>query len=212
MTPPTGSAAALPRLPNRWRPFALGMIGWGVAAASSATDWQLELRDADGAPAADAVVAIEVRGLPKVARNARAEMVQKDRQFLPRVLVVQTGTAVSFPNLDTVRHHVYSFSPIKPFDLKLYHGTPAEPVRFDRAGVAVLGCNIHDRMAAHIVVVDTPVFGQTDAQGRVTLELPPGEHTVRVWRSAWDQRWWSHALVVRADAPPNLRLQLPARP
>jgi hypothetical protein len=66
------------------------------------------------------------------------------------------GTSVHFPNRDSVRHHVYSFTPAKKYELKLYTGTPANPVVFDRAGVVPLGCNIHDRMSAHIVVVDTP--------------------------------------------------------
>jgi hypothetical protein len=110
-------------------------------------------------------------------------MEQRDKQFYPFLLVVQTGTAVQFPNFDTVRHHVYSFSPIKRFDLKLYSGTPAEPVMFDRPGVATLGCNIHDRMSAHIVVVDTPLFGKTDANGQFKLDLPPGDHVLKLWHS-----------------------------
>ena len=97
------------------------------------------------------------------------------------LLVVQTGTSVSFPNFDTVRHHVYSFSPTKTFEIKLYAGTPAKPVIFDKAGTATLGCNIHDRMIAHIHVVDTPYFGVTDGMGRVTIDLPAGDHVARIW-------------------------------
>jgi hypothetical protein len=88
---------------------------------------------------------------------------------------------VNFPNFDTVRHHVYSFSAIKPFEIKLYAGTPADPVLFDKPGTATLGCNIHDRMLGYIHVVDTPYFGVTDANGELTLDLPHGEHRVRVW-------------------------------
>jgi hypothetical protein len=94
---------------------------------------------------------------------------------------VQTGTAVSFPNFDTVRHHVYSFSPIQKFELKLYAGTPAAPVRFDKPGTAVLGCNIHDRMSAWVHVVDTALFTKTDASGKATLEVPAGDHRLRTW-------------------------------
>jgi len=97
------------------------------------------------------------------------------------VLVIQTGTAVSFPNFDTVRHHVYSFSPTKTFDIKLYAGTPARPEVFDKPGVATLGCNIHDRMRAHIVVVDTPLFAQSGADGWVRMDLPPGQHRLLYW-------------------------------
>lgn len=152
------------------------------AAPALAAPWTVQLRGSDGQPLADAVVAVELRGQPaRAAAGARAEMAQRERQFQPFVLVVQTGTAVNFPNFDTVRHHVYSFSPVKTFDIKLYTGTPAEPVTFDKPGVATLGCNIHDKMSAHIVVVDTPVFAKTDAQGQARLDLPPGEHQLRAW-------------------------------
>lgn len=152
------------------------------ATTAHAADWTLQVRDADGAPVPNAAVAVELKGQPaKPATGTTAEMSQRNRQFQPQLLVVQTGTAVNFPNFDTVRHHVYSFSPTKKFELKLYSGTPAEPVVFDKPGVAQLGCNIHDRMSAHIVVVDTPVFGITDAKGEVKLNLPPGDHRLRLW-------------------------------
>ena len=144
--------------------------------------WAVQVRDAGGRPLADAVVAAEINGQPTQAGpRANAQMAQRQRQFHPYVLVVQTGTAVSFPNFDTVRHHVYSFSDTKKFEIKLYAGTPDKPEVFDKPGIATLGCNIHDRMSAHIVVVDTPIFARSDASGLVTLDLPPGEHVVRYW-------------------------------
>ena len=103
---------------------------------------------------------------------------------MPAVSVVPVGSAVDFPNRDTVRHHVYSFSPAKPFELKLYTGKPANPVVFDRAGIAVLGCNIHDHMAAWVVVVETPYFAQSSAAGRATLDdVPAGSYRLRVWHT-----------------------------
>ncbi len=150
----------------------------GLAVAVPVT---LQLRNAAGQPLADAVVAIELRGRPSKTSTATAEVAQRQRQFHPAVLVVQTGTSVSFPNFDTVRHHVYSFSPIKVIDIKLYSGTPAAPVVLDKPGVATLGCNIHDRMSAHIVVVDTPLFARTDAQGQASFELPAGGHGIKAW-------------------------------
>ena len=154
-----------------------------LPSGAGAIPWQFQLRNAEGQALAEAVVAVEIKGSAR-SSNGRAEMAQRDRQFQPHVLVVQTGTAVSFPNFDTVRHHVYSFSPIKPFDIKLYSGTPSEPVVFDKPGIAALGCNIHDRMGAFIVVVDTPVFGKTNAQGELSLDLPPGEHALKLWHSS----------------------------
>ncbi len=108
-------------------------------------------------------------------------MAQKDKAFVPKLRVIQTGTSVNFPNFDTVRHHVYSFSPTKTFEIKLYAGTPAAPVVFDKPGTATLGCNIHDRMLGYIHVVDTPYFGVSDAGGNVSIDIPPGEHRIRVW-------------------------------
>lgn len=163
-----------------------GVLLW-PAAAAWAVPVTLQVRTAAGQPVADAVVAVELRGRASRTSTAKAEMSQRDRSFRPPVLVVQTGTAVSFPNFDTVRHHVYSFSPVKVFDIKLYAGTPAEPVVFDKPGVAALGCNIHDRMSAHIVVVDTPHFARTDARGEASLDLPAGEHRLLTWHAAQKQ-------------------------
>ena len=97
-------------------------------------------------------------------------MSQQGKAFVPDVLVVTRGTSVHFPNRDSVRHHVYSFSPIKKFELKLYTGTPANPVVFDKSGVAVLGCNIHDHMVGWVLVLDTPYFGTSAAPGVVRLD------------------------------------------
>jgi plastocyanin len=185
-------------------------ITLGSACAAQATDWTLQVRDAAGAPVPNAAVAVELKGQPaRPATGAAATMAQRDRQFQPQLLVVQTGTAVNFPNFDTVRHHVYSFSPTKKFELKLYSGTPAEPVVFDKPGVAQLGCNIHDRMSAHIVVVDTPLFGITDAKGEVTLNLPPGEHRLRLWATRMGNAAPSaQPLVVAAGPAGVLKVEL----
>jgi len=160
-------------------PAALALL----AQAALAVPVTVQLRGPSGQPLAGAAVAVEVKGRTGRVSNAKAEMGQRDRQFTPQLLVVQTGTAVNFPNFDTVRHHVYSFSPIKVIDIKLYSGTPAEPIVFDKPGVAALGCNIHDRMSAHIVVVDTPTFARTDDKGQASFDLPAGEHVVKAWHA-----------------------------
>ncbi|PTT77963.1 methylamine utilization protein [Pelomonas sp. HMWF004] len=154
-----------------------------LPAAVLAMPVTVQLRGPDGKPLANAAVAVELKGRPAKTTTAKAEMGQRDRQFAPQVLIVQTGTAVNFPNFDTVRHHVYSFSPTKVLDIKLYSGTPAEPVVFDKPGIAALGCNIHDRMAAHIVVVDTATFARTDDKGQASFDLPAGEHAVKAWHA-----------------------------
>lgn len=147
---------------------------------------QVQVQDGTGKALADAVVFLESREARALAKPLTgAEMAQKAKQFDPAVLVVTAGTAVAFPNRDTVRHHVYSFSPNKTFELKLYSGVPANPVVFDKTGIAVLGCNIHDAMAGWVVVVDTPYFGRSSPNGAVSLpQVPPGNYRLRVWHPA----------------------------
>jgi plastocyanin len=140
----------------------------------------------DGKPLPETVVFLESREAKAAARPLTGmDIAQIDRRFVPRVTVVTAGTEVRFPNHDKVRHHVYSFSPTKTFELKLYNGTPANPVLFDRPGVAVLGCNIHDAMVAWVLVVETPHFGQTDAKGVLRLDnVAPGNYRLRSWHAA----------------------------
>ena len=145
---------------------------------------QVDVSDAAGKPVADAVVFLDsAEARKQVKPLAGVEMAQEKRQFVPGVLVVPVGTEVRFPNHDTVRHHVYLFSPAKKFELKLYTGTPATPVRFDQPGVVVLGCNIHDQMVGWILVLETPYFAQTPATaGKAFMgEVPPGRYRLRAW-------------------------------
>lgn len=157
------------------------LAAWAVLAAQAAP-LTVELRDGGGLPLAEGVVFLESATARREVRPlAQAEMGQAGKQFVPAVLVVTVGTAVDFPNRDTVRHHVYSFSPTKKFELKLYIGTPAKPVVFDQAGIAVLGCNIHDQMVGWIVVVETPYHARTGADGRAVIDVPPGSYRLRSW-------------------------------
>lgn len=171
----------------------------------------VQVRGPNGQPLAGAAVAVEVKGRTGKTTTAKAEIGQRERQFTPQLLVVQTGTSVSFPNFDTVRHHVYSFSPVRTFEIKLYAGTPAAPLVFDKAGTAVLGCNIHDRMTGFIHVVNTPFFAKTSASGVAQLDVPAGEHTVQVWHSALaDMREpLRQALKVNSATQPPTTLTLP---
>jgi len=157
-----------------------------VATGAAAGPVEVRVTDAAGKPLPQAVVFLESRDARAAVKPAAGvEIAQAVRQFAPQVSVVPVGTAVSFPNRDTVRHHVYSFSATKKFEIKLYVGTPAAPVVFDQPGIAVLGCNIHDQMAAWVVVVDTPYYAQTGADGRVSLPaVPPGSYRLRAWHAS----------------------------
>ena len=144
---------------------------------------EVEIKESGGTPVADAVVCATPLSGGTSALKGKAIVAQKNKQFVPYVTAIQKGTAVQFPNQDDVKHHIYSFSPAKKFELPLYAGTPAEPVVFDKAGLVTLGCNIHDWMIGYILVVETPWFAVTTGNGRAQLRgLPAGTYQVEVWQ------------------------------
>ena len=156
---------------------------------ASAAEIAAQVTDQAGQPVADAiVVAAPVDWILRpAARHAKAVIDQIDKQFSPRVKAIYVGTSVSFPNKDNIRHHVYSFSSAKRFELPLYAGTPARRVVFDKPGVVVLGCNIHDWMVAYLYVSASPYFAKTAADGKAMLrDLPARSYTVRVWHPELD--------------------------
>ena len=164
----------------RWQIVAAVLALLGAGSARPA-DLAFEISDAAGRPVADAVVfAQPVTGdAPPVRANTRALVDQVNKEFVPRVSIVQAGTQVYFPNSDNIRHSIYSFSPAKTFTTKLYSGREAAPVLFDTTGVVVLGCNIHDTMVAWVYIVDTPWFARSGADGAGTIRgIPSGEYTV----------------------------------
>jgi plastocyanin len=166
----------------RARNFVLAAL---VAASPAvAGDIAVQVRTASGVGVPNAVVTLYPGGRPSPlgARSGAYQIAQRDLQFAPFVLVVPVGASVSFPNFDNVRHHVYSFSPVRRFELRLYAREQERSVRFDRPGIVPLGCNIHDGMIAFIDVVDTAFAARTDNAGRVNFtSVPGGPVTVRVW-------------------------------
>jgi plastocyanin len=150
------------------------------ASPADAATLEVRVRDAAGAPVPDAAVYAVPASGPVDGRNPRPVAIEQvDREFIPYVTVVQTGTRVSFPNRDPIQHHVYSFSPAKSFEIKLYTGNSRE-ILMDKPGMVTLGCNIHDWMVGYVVVVPTPYFGKTDASGAARLrDLPAGAYEVR---------------------------------
>jgi plastocyanin len=155
------------------------------------------VRDDKGRPVSDAVAYAAAANAGSAAPKKQV-VDQRDKQFVPYVTAVQVGTAVIFPNSDKIRHHVYSFSPAKKFELPLYSGVPAEPVVFDKAGFVTLGCNIHDWMIAYVAVLPTPYFHVTSQDGRAVLkDLPAGQYTMQVWHPALKGQ--PEALAQRVD-------------
>lgn len=171
-----------------------------IAAASHATSVSVTLRNSADAPLEDAVVVFDPLDATIAPAHATAIVDQINKRFVPRVSVVQTGTAINFPNSDHIRHQVYSFSPAKIFNLKLYAGSPSTQILFDKAGLVVLGCNIHDTMVGFIAVVDTPYFAKSSSNGNVTLDLPPGKYRLRVWHSGLAQDFPPRTLQIANTA------------
>ena len=156
-----------------------------LCSPAVAGDLTVSVRDAAGRPVQDAVVTVHpAAGVPRgpIRFAWPLRMSQQEIQFQPYVLVAPVGGTVSFPNLDRVRHQVYSFSRGNRFELQLYGRDESRSHTFAAAGVAALGCNIHDQMLAYIKVVDTPWAAKTAAGGDVTLRaIPAGGATLRVW-------------------------------
>ena len=175
----------------------------------------VQVHDAAGKPLADVVVYAEAEAGIAVANNSRpAQIEQRGLQFLPLVSVIQAGSQVSFPNNDKVRHHIYSFSPAKKFDQKLYSGVAAATQVFDKAGTVVLGCNIHDRMVAYVKVLDTPLFAKSDAAGVARIDLPAaGKYTLKAWHFNMAGAGAEQALTVKpGGAPASATFRLAMKP
>ena len=162
-----------------------GLATLAVATACPAGELAISVLDRSGQGVADVVVAVAPLGQPAplpAKAAATAIMDQHNLAFVPRILAVAVGTSVDFPNNDAVSHQVYSFSPAKKFQLPLYKGARHPPVTFDREGLVVLGCNIHDGMVGYVYVTAAPFFGTTDPAGTLRLaQLPAGEYKVTVW-------------------------------
>jgi len=156
-----------------------------ASAASPLVAAPLNVRvvDASGRPVRDAVVTLYPAGAAHPAHaGGRYVVAQQNLQFRPFLTVVPVGADVSFPNLDPTKHHVYSFSAAKKFELKLFAKDQSRTVHFDKPGVVALGCNIHDQMSAFIFVTDTGWTARTNAQGIATFADAPNAPTrVAVW-------------------------------
>ncbi len=178
-------------LKNRWYLLLLGMFSFNVSAITL----QGTVTTTDGEPVFEVVITAvgTSKTKPSLATSPRT-IDQRNREFISHILAVHTGESVVFPNSDNIQHHVYSFSPTNPFEIQLYKGMPAKPISFDKAGIVVLGCNIHDWMVGYVYVTDAPYFTQTDSKGAWSLNLPADDYTLTLWHP-------------NLDSPNNVQLQ-----
>lgn len=152
-----------------------------VASSAFAASYRVAVVDQNGAPVTNAVVVNPVNAVNSLDvgnEDSAAVMDQIGKQFVPFVLAIKKGRNVVFPNSDNIRHHVYSFSDTKRFEIKLYANKPKAPINFEEKGLVVLGCNIHDSMIGYIFVSEWSDFAVSDENGVALFEnqaFPPTE-------------------------------------
>ncbi len=161
--------------------------------------------DQNGTPIKGAVIELtEVEGSsPIVDKNQPVVMDQINKQFVPELLVIKANDDVSFPNSDNIRHHVYSFSPAKPFELKLYSGQPNDPLTFEKPGIVVLGCNIHDSMVGYIYVAKTEYVEVTNDEGLAFIDPNLIYQSVKVWHPYQSGGHMTVTIVQRDNLTPS---------
>lgn len=199
------------------RKHAPALIG-GISLLAPTPLWAaatilVSVNQPDGSPVENAVAyAIPISGHAPLGKLT-AIIDQVDKEFIPYVTAVQTGTRISFPNSDNIRHHVYSLSPAKHFELKLYSGVASPPIRFDKPGVVALGCNIHDWMLAYVLVVDTPWFAVTGKDGQARLSgLDNGEYTLKLWHPDEKNPVADQSLRISSSKDSEVHFQLSVNP
>jgi plastocyanin len=184
------------------------------AVPAYAASVSVAVSDTNGRPAFQAVVVLVADStgvLPASRVPAEAIIDQRHETFIPLVSLIRKGGRAIFTNNDTTMHQVYSFSPIKQFEFEIDQGQRSEPVVFDKAGVASIGCNIHDQMITYVYVADSPFAALTDAGGHAQFaDVPAGAYHVDVWHPQLmpGKPAPSQALVVSA-ASVTLAVQLP---
>ena len=159
------------------------VAGIALTAPVGAAALSVRVFDSSGRPVRDAVVTLyPSAGAHAPRASGRYVVSQQNLQFRPFLSIVPVGADVSFPNLDNTKHHVYSFSAAKRFELKLFARDQSRTVHFDKPGVVALGCNIHDQMSAFIVVTDSAWTARTNAQGVAAFDdAPASSGRVTVW-------------------------------
>jgi plastocyanin len=193
-------------------PAAFAALALALAGRAGAATLEAVVLSPGGQAVADAAVVLEPLSPTRVKNGATATIEQRGREFIPYVTIVQTGTAVDFPNNDTIRHHVYSFSAPKKFEIKLYAGRPGQPVIFDKPGEVAIGCNIHDWMEAYVLVVASPYFAKTGADGKAVIaNVPAGRYRLQLWHPQPKAVPQAREIAM-GHATENLKLVLDVKP
>ena len=191
----------------RFLAIALLLVSLSPVVARAAGAVQVHCVDTKDQPVADAVAWLTpLDVMPVLAPPAEPLVIeQQDQEFRPYVTPVVVGTRISFPNRDTVQHHVYSVSKPKHFEIPLYRGESKEAVLFDHPGLVTIGCNIHDWMIAYVLVLATPYYAKSaDAGIAVISSLPPGHYRLEVWHPRLAAEVTRAVTVAETDTSPQV--------
>lgn len=174
----------------------LALIAGGLVVALilhssqlSAASLTISITNQQQQPLADAVVELRSLSMSDI-KPQRIQVAQQKLTFVPFVSAVPAGSEVDFPNLDKTRHHVYSFSPAKQFEIQLYADKPEAAITFDTPGIVALGCNIHDYMQAYIYVSESNLVAVSNEAGQLKWpDIAPGQYQLHVWHP-WQLEPW----------------------
>jgi hypothetical protein len=187
-----------------------------MECSASAGEVRALVKDAQGRLLEDAVITampLDLRNIPKQIDKKTVD--QMGKEFIPHVKPIYVNSLIYFPNNDDIRHHVYSFSPAKKFELPLYSGSSAPLVLFDKPGVVTLGCNIHDWMLGYIYVSATPYFIKSEQDGKGLIrDIPAGEYVIKVWHPQLigTEESTARRITISNNGAVDLEWQLPLKP
>jgi len=196
----------------------LQLFALALAAPAAAGALAVTVVDGSGHVMRDAVVSLvpnEVSRMPAASTLLGVTSIidQRNEMFVPLVSIVPAGGTIMFTNSDHTMHHVYSFAPIRQFEFVLNSGEKSGAVRFDHAGIAAVGCNIHDQMIAYVYVTESPWTVLTGADGIARLELPVGAYRTSLWHPEMAPgREVPATSVVIGNGPTTVTLTMPRLP
>lgn len=177
-----------------------------LPSSAFSANFSIIIKSASGKAIKDAVITLTPTTKIKLRTGKTYIIDQVNKTYVPHVTIIPVKSNISFPNKDNIHHHVYSFSETRKFELPLYEGTPTEPVTFNKSGIVVLGCNIHDWMRAYIFITDTPYYGLSGESGSITIKnVPKGKYSLRVWhpriKNYSDKNTISISLIKKQNSP-----------
>ena len=179
-----------------------------LPCSTFAAKLSITVKSTSGNLVKDAVITLTTDKKQKLKSKKTYVIDQINKTYVPHVKIIPVGSKISFPNKDNIRHHVYSFSDTLKFELPLYEGTPTNPITFNKQGIVVLGCNIHDWMRGYIFVSDTPYYGLSNSSGETSINnIPKGKYTLHIWHPRIKNQFLSKPIKINITKNNNITLE-----